>query len=300
VEHVVSRTVRDSAAMLDALAGPDPGAPYYPPPPARPYLEEAGTPPPRLRIAFTTRSLFGRDVHEDCRRAVTDAARLLESLGHDVVEDAPSFDREQFNRAFLWLVCGELLADFRDAAALLGRSVTRADVEVPTWALALLGGLLSAADYASAVRYLQRAARVVGAFFETVDVLVTPTVAAPPFPIGALQPPLTEVVAMRALGAARAARVLRAFGGLDRAAHRVFEWMAFTQLANVTGQPAMSVPLSWNAAGLPIGVHFVGRYADEATLFRLAGQLEQAAPWKDRRPPLLRSTAAPELNPQGV
>jgi amidase len=287
VEGVLSRTVRDSAAMLDAIAGPDAGAPYYPPPPERPFLEESARRPPRLRIAFTTRSLFGRDVHDDCRRAVADAVRLLESLGHDVVEGAPAVERDEFNRAFLRLVCGELLADFRDAETVLGHSVRRADVEAPTWALALLGGLLSAADYASAVRYLQRAGRAVGAFFEGVDVLVTPTVAAPPFPIGAMQPPPAELAAMRALGSMRAGRVLRAFGGLERAADRVFEWMGFTQLANVTGQPAMSVPLSWNAAGLPVGVHFVGRYADEATLFRLAAQLEEAAPWANRRPALM-------------
>ena len=286
VEHVVSRTVRDSAAMLDAIAGPDVGAPYYPPPPVRPYLEEAARPPSRLRIAFTTRSMLGHEVHDDCRRAVTDAVKLLESLGHEVSEGAPVVDRDQFNTCFLRLVCSELLADFRDAETLLGRLVRRTDVEVPTWALALLGELLSAADYAWTLRYLQRVARDVAAFFQQVDVLVTPVVATPPFPIGALQPPPAELAAMRALGTVRAGRVLRAFGGLERAAKRVFEWIAFTPIANITGQPAMSVPLFWTDGGLPIGVHFMGRYGDEATLFRLASQLEQAAPWKDRHPPV--------------
>ena len=286
VEHVLTRSVRDSAAVLDAIAGPDPGAPYFAPPPVRPYLEESSTAPGRLRVAFTTRSLLGSTVHEDCRRAVTDAARLLESLGHEVIESAPAIDREEFNRAFLRVVCAELLTDFRDAGALLGRAVTRGDVEAPTWTMGMLGSRLSAADYASAVRYLQRTGRTVGQFFEDVHVLVSPVVAAPPVPIGSLQPPASELLAMRALGALHAARIMELLGGLERAARTVFEWLAYTPVANVTGQPAMSVPLSWNAEGLPIGVQFMGRYADEATLFRLAGQLEQAAPWRDRHPPV--------------
>jgi amidase len=133
---------------------------------------------------------------------------------------------------------------------------------------------------------LQEAARPVGRFFEKYDILVTPTVAGPPFPVGALQPPPTERKALEALGMLRAGRVLRAVGALEKSAELIFEWMAFTQLANVTGQPAMSVPLAWSSEGLPIGVHFMARFGDEAMLFRLAAQLEEAAPWRDRHPPI--------------
>jgi amidase len=286
VEHVLTRTVRDSAAMLDALAGPDVGAPYWTPAPARPFRDEVGAPPGRLRIAVSTDPWLGHDVHADCRRAVADAARLLESLGHEVVEAMPPVEREVFNRAFLTIICGETRAELDEAGALLGRRVRRADVETPTWIMGLLGQAISGAAFAEASRTLQRVGRRHGAFFERYDVLVTPTLAAPPFVIGRLQPTAVERTLLQTLGALRAGRVLRAAGALELAARKVFDWMAFTPVANATGQPAMSVPLAWTAEGLPIGVHFTARYGDEATLFRLAAQLEQAAPWHARHPPL--------------
>ena len=285
VEHVITRSVRDCAAMLDAVAGPDVGAPYYAPPPARPFLQEVKTPPGRLRIAFTTDPMLGRSVHPDCIAAVNDAAKLLASLGHDVVEDTPVIDRESFNRAFLTVVCCETAAELYEAATVLRRPVKRSDVEVATWALALIGRSISGPEYTRAVRYLQRMSRRIGEFFERYDVHVSPVVAGPPFPHGALQPPGGEKTLMSILGALRASSVLKALGALERAAGTVFEWMSFTPIANATGQPAMSVPLSWNPDGLPIGVHVTGRYADEATLFRLAAELELAAPWREKKPP---------------
>ncbi|HEX6313441.1 MAG TPA: amidase [Gemmatimonadaceae bacterium] len=285
VEHVLTHTVRDSAAMLDAVAGPDVGAPYFAPPPARPFLDEVRTPPGRLRIAFTTQPQLGRAVHADCVKAVTEAAGLLETLGHDVVEDTYDIDREAFNTAFLTVVCVETAAELDMSARLLDRPVRRTDLEVSTWALSLIGRAISGPDYSNAVRYLQLVGRQVGAFFERYAVHVSPVVAGPPFPHGALQPAVSEKTAMAILGALRASRVMKAAGALERAAESVFEWMSFTPIANATGQPAMSVPLSWNVDGLPIGVHFTGRYADEATLFRLAAELEIAAPWREKVPP---------------
>jgi amidase len=286
VEHVITRSVRDSAAVLDAVAGPDVGAPYFAPPPERPFLDEVRTPPGRLRIAFTVEPMLGREVHPDCVKAVVDAARLLESLGHDVSEDTFEVNRDAFNAAFLTVVCCEMASELDDAARLLGRVVRRRDVEAPTWALALIGRSISGPDYTTAVRYLQRTGRRVGEFFERYHVHVSPVVSGPPFPHGALQPPASERAAMSVLGALRASKVMKAMGALERAAGTVFDWMAYTPVANATGQPAMSVPLSWNAAGLPIGVHFTGRYADEATLFRLAAELEIASPWREKKPPL--------------
>jgi amidase len=285
VEHVITRSVRDSAAVLDAVAGPDVGAPYFAPPPERPFLDEVRTPPGRLRIAFTVEPMLGREVHPDCVKAVVDAARLLESLGHDVSEDTFEVNRDAFNAAFLTVVCCEMASELDDAARLLGRVVRRRDVEAPTWALALIGRSISGPDYTTAVRYLQRTGRRVGEFFERYHVHVSPVVAGPPFPHGALQPPASERAAMSVLGALRASKVMKAMGALERAAGTVFDWMAYTPVANATGQPAMSVPLSWNAAGLPIGVHFTGRYADEATLFRLSAELEIASPWRENKPP---------------
>jgi amidase len=286
VEHVITRSVRDSAAMLDAIAGPDVGAPYYATPPDVPFLRAVATPPGRLKIAFSVAPMLGHSVHPDCQRAVRDAARLLESLGHDVEEANLPVDRATFNKAFLTQVCAESRAELEDAKALLGRNPTRRDVEPATWALVLIGGAISAGDYAAAVRLLQRAGRRIGEFFERYAILVTPTVATPPFPIGALQPPPGERLAIKIIGALGSGRVLQAAGALDKAADTVFDWMAFTPVANVTGQPAMSLPLAKSSEGLPVGVDFLGRYGDEATLFRLAAQLEQAAPWKDQHPPV--------------
>jgi len=284
VEHVLTWSVRDSAAMLDAVSGPDVGAPYYAPPPDRPFLDEVRTPPGRLRIAFTVDPTLGLTIHPDCAKAVVDAATLLESLGHDVVEDTFEVDRESFNTAFLTVVSVETAAELDVAAKMLRHKISRNDVEVGTWALALIGHSVSGPEYSNAVRYLQQTGRQIGEFFERYPVHLSPVVAGPPFPHGALQPAASEKTAMSVLGALHASKVMKAMGALERAAGTVFEWMSFTPIANATGQPAMSVPLSWNEAGLPIGVHFTGRYADEATLFRLAAELEIAAPWREKRP----------------
>ncbi len=272
--------------MLDATLGADVGAPYAAEQPLRPYIQEVATEPAQLRVAFTTKSLMGRNVHADCHTAVHDAAKLLESLGHHVEEAAPPIERERFNRAFILLVAGETRADLEDARELLGRAATRDDVEYTTRVLALVGKATSASEYASALRYLQRASRTIEAFFEQYDVLLTPTVASPPFPHGALQPTAAERQLLRTMGRVRGGRLMRALGMVDKLAETVYEFMPFTAPFNVSGQPGMSLPLFWNAEGLPIGVQFVGRYGDEATLFRLAGQLERARPWCTRTPPI--------------
>jgi amidase len=286
IEHCLTRSVRDSAAMLDALTGPEVGAPYYLEAPERPFLEEVGKPAGKLRIAFTVDPMLGHEVHPDCKAATADAVALLESLGHDVVEDTPRIDRNKFNRAFLTMVCGELRADIEAGKALVGREAGPADLEYTTWAINLLGGQLTAGDFVIAERYLRSTGRIAGQFFEKYDILVTPTMGLPPYKIGALQPPKHEQTLLKILGRMRAGRVLDLLGALDKSADKIFDAIPHTPLFNVTGQPAMSVPLYWNAGKLPIGVHFVGRYGDEATLFRLASQLEQARPWFYRRPPV--------------
>jgi amidase len=285
-EHVLTRSVRDSAAMLDAIAGEEPGAPYMTPPPERPFLDEVGADPGRLRIAFTDRPLLADVMHDDCRVALRDTVALLESLGHTLVEASPPIDRDEFLHAFLLMVCGQADADLGDAEAMTGQRASPSNVEVLTWALALLGRSYSAAAMARARRVLERATRAMGRWFAgyEVDVLLTPTLTTPPFEIGALQPPAHEMAAMRALGQLRAGGVMKLAGALDKAAKRVFDWIACPPLFNITGQPAMSIPLAWNAQGLPIGMHFAGRFGDEAMLFRLAAQLEAARPWMDRRP----------------
>lgn len=286
INHVLTLTVRDSAAMLDATAGPDVGAPYIIPPPERPFLEEVGRDPGRLRIAFTTRPLLPGTVHPDCVRGVEETARLCADLGHFVEEAAPQIDGHAFARDFLTMVCAETRADIAEGEALTGKKARYGEFEPATWALGLLGRQISAGEYARALRSLQRAARQVGAFFEKYDVLLTPTLATPPMEIGWLQPAGIRAFALKLLGSLNAGALLNKLAGIEALAEEVFAFIPFTPVFNVTGQPAMSVPLVWNDQGLPIGMHFVARFGDEATLFRLAAQLEKARPWFERRPPV--------------
>jgi amidase len=263
-DHALTRTVRDSAAILDATAGPDVGDPYFAPPPERPYREEVGAPPGRLRIAFSDVSPLGGPVHPDCRAAVVEAAALCEELGHTVVEAAPSLNAERYVALFMAVWAGGCAWSVDGLALVTGRKPTAESFEPLTWALYERGKKVGAADYLLALQGLQQMARPVAGFFLEHDVWLTPVLAEPPFELGALDFPPDE---------------------LDHAIRRAFGFAPFTSLFNVTGQPAMSVPLHWSDAGLPIGVQFAGRYADEATLFRLAAQLEQARPWGGRRPP---------------
>lgn len=282
VEHVLTRSVRDSAAMLDATHGPDAGAPFEIPPPTGPWLREVDHEPGRLRIAWTARPMLPAEVDPDCVAAVEDAATLLTELGHDVEEATPDVDGPAFARAFLTMVCAELGADLEEYERLSGRRARRGGVEAATWALALLSRSFSAREYAVALRALDRVGRRLGPFFERYDLLLTPTLASPPPRIGALGPSAGERRILALLGLLGSGRVVKAAGLLDEAAGDAFAFIPWTPVFNVTGQPAMSVPLWWNEAGLPVGAHLVGRFGAESVLFRVAGQLERARPWNTR------------------
>ncbi len=292
IEHVLTRSVRDSAAMLDATHGSDPGAPFEIAPPKRAFLGEVGEDPGRLRIAWTTEPTIGSTVHPDCVAAIESAVTLLSDLGHELVQAEPPVDGPEFARSFLLMVAGELGADLADWADVLGRAPRRSELEPATWALALLSNALSAKEYAGALRTLERIGRDVGRFFLDFDLLLTPTLATPPPRIGDLGPSKSEVSQLRILGMFGSGRLLKAVGLLDEVANDAFEFTPWTPVYNCTGQPAMSVPLHWNAAGLPVGVHFAGRFGDEATLLRLGSQLEQALPWFDRLPRTASTGAA--------
>jgi amidase len=228
--------------------------------------------------------LLGRAVHPDCAEAVRSAAKLCESLGHVVEEAAPPLQRSEIIHAYLVLCTAETAAGIDDGAQFVGRKPDASQFEAGTWFLGQVGRAHSAAELASAVHVMHAAGRAVARWFEGRDLWLTPTLAAPPVAIGALQPRALELAALAALRVAPSRLALRT--ALSSLAERAFEWAAFTPVANLTGQPAMSVPLFWNAEGLPIGAHFVARMNDEATLLRLAAQLEQAQPWFARRAPL--------------
>lgn len=285
IEHVLTRSVRDSAAMLDATQGADIGAPYYAPHREGSFLREVTTNPGKLRIAFTAQPMLGKNVHADVLQGLEDTVSLLKDLGHEVIEGAPQFDGEAFSLAFLTILAVELRADIEEAARTAGKRVSVNDFDPSTFGLGMLGKALSGCDYAAAVRYLQVSARRIAYFFEGCDVLLTPTLSQPPVKIGALQPSAGEKFLVKLIGNLNAGGLLKHMGVIKRLAAQTFDFTPWTPVFNVTGQPAMSVPLCWNSAGLPIGMHFVGKFGDEAALFRLAGQLEQARPWKDRVPP---------------
>lgn len=263
-EHAVTRSVRDSAALLDATAGPDLGDPYWAPPPARSFLAEVGADPGRLRIAFTTVAATGEPVHPDCVAAAQAAARLAIDLGHEVAEDAPSIDGEALTPAFITLWSAGCAWAIDDWARRTGRVPSPEHFEPLTWLLIEMGRRRSASDLLLAVQDLQRISRGIARFFAAYDVWLTPTLATPPPPLGSFE------------------KADDPLHGLRQAAL----FVPFTPIANVTGQPAMSTPLYWTAEGLPIGSHWIARFGDEATLFRLAAQLEAARPWGSRRPPV--------------
>lgn len=265
IDHALTRSVRDSAALLDVTSGPDVGDPYWAPPPARAFLKEVGADPGRLRIAFTTDNLIGGTTHPDCINAVREAAALCADLGHDVVEAAPDIVGEMLVQLFttVWAAGAAMAVD--GYAFITGRAATQDQFEPLTWALCEMGRQTSAPAYLIAVTLLQRLSRDIARFLTEYDMWLTPTLAEPPVPLGTFDSPPDNPMK-----------------GFDRAA----DFCPFTPIFNVTGQPAMSVPLYWNADGLPVGTHFIGRFGDEATLFRLAAQLEEARPWAGRRPPV--------------
>ena len=265
-QHVVTRTVRDCAGMLDATTGPEVGDIYFPPPQARPYVDEVGVDPGRLRVAYWTR-YWDKDLATDpeCVAAVDGAARLLEGLGHSVEEKRPALDFGPLVRAFgiQWgAMAAGILDDIRDGVP----GIDEAAVYEPfTRELAEVGRTASASDLTRAREALFRAARVTGRFHDEYDVLVTTVLGTPPLRIGEWS------------------RASARFLEDDSRANR---FMLCTHLFNATGQPSMTLPLHWTEDGLPVGVMFTAAHGREDLLYRLAGQLEQAAPWKDRHPPV--------------
>ncbi|MEO8458384.1 MAG: amidase [Chloroflexota bacterium] len=266
VEHAVTRTVRDSAALLDATLGSMPGDPYVAPKPARRYVEELGADPGSLRIAVTRVSPTGAPVHPDCVAAVDDAAKLLADLGHHVEEAAPNVTAtEQIMQAFISIWASGNASGIDRWAAALGKTPTPEEFEPVTWLLYQQGKTITGGDYLTAVAALQGISRQVAAFYEKFDIWLTPTLGTPPPALGYIAGDPGDPMS----GFARAG-----------------EFVPFTPLINATGQPAASIPLFWNSEGIPIGTHFIARYGDEATIFRLAAQLEEARPWANKRPPV--------------
>jgi amidase len=277
----LTRSVRDAAAMLDVMAGPMPGDPYAAPALPGPLAAEVGRDPGRLRIGLHAGTLFGDRVDDANARAVLEAGRLLEGLGHSVEQAKPEIDRDELVRAYFTEVAVGIATEIDDFAHMSGRSPRASLFEPGTWFLAQSGRALPALELQRARDAIRRAGRVAGAFHERYDLFLCPTVTHPPVRIGELALDLLERVGLAALRAlpvgAMLRQVLRQFG-------RFLEPTPNTQLFNQTGQPAISLPTGEHPGGLPIGVQLVAALGREDLLVRVASQIEAAAPWSHRRP----------------
>ncbi len=263
VDHVVSRTVRDSAAMLDWTGQPEPGCPYAVPAKERPYLEEIRREPGRLRIAFSTATPSGRPIDPEIESALHATAKQLEALGHDVFEANIDIDYRKLYAAQGTISSANAAANLARMAERIGREPNEDELERLTWAGVRHGQKQSGEDVMRAWGTFRVLCRELVAAYENFDVFLTPVLGTDPPKVGHID---TVGLDPREVGKRQA---------------RIFP---FTPPCNFTGQPAISLPLALSEAGLPIGMQFAGRYADEATLFRLSAQLEQAVPWADRRP----------------
>lgn len=260
-DGVVSRSTRDTAAMLDVMSGRHTGDPYTAAPPTRPFADEIGRDPGRLRIGLAP-THPGVTTDAECVTAVEGAGTLLEELGHDVeIAQPAAFHDERFSRHFVTIVAVATALDFSTMGEMIGRPITEDDVEPDNWLMGSIGRAVSAEDYVTSINWVHAWSRRLQAWWNDFDLLVTPVIAVPPPPIGWLSDP-------------------------DLGTERLTSILQFTAQFNVSGQPAVSLPLHWSDHGLPIGVQFVGPIDDEALLLRIASQLEAAAPWSERTPPI--------------
>lgn len=265
IEFAVTRSVRDSAALLDTVQGPDPGCYAYAERPSRPYYKEINTEPGSLKIAWMDKPLSSAPVDSECVDAVHNTINLLEDLGHKLAEDSPEIDIEAYNDATVKLWASFLAHTIDVVGRAMNRIPSEKNIEAAIWSCYKYGKELTAIELLEAYDIYNMISRKVGSFFENYDVLMSPTLARTPIPLGELNSNAPGLTA-------------------KEWTEQVFEVAPFTNIFNATGQPAISLPLQWSTDNLPIGIQFAGRFADETTLFRLAAQLEKAKPWERKIP----------------
>ena len=258
IELVVSRSVRDTAAALDAAGGNEPGDPVAAPPAPASYLKASQEEPKRLKIGFTTKRLDGTAVHSDCAAAVEQTAKLCEELGHEVSEASPDIDLDFLMPAFSAVWCSNLTAVIDFIARLTGQTPGLDNLEGLTLGYYEAGKRVTGSQYVQSKMMLNQVARIAAKFHQSYDLWLTPTLGAPPWKLGFIDIDDRDT---------------------DKVMKLLSDYVPFTPVQNGTGQPAINLPLHWNAAGLPIGVHFVAPLGGELTLLRLAVQLERARPW---------------------
>ncbi len=264
-EGVVSRSFRDTAAVLDATAGNEMGDPYWAPPKPKSYLDECATPPGKLKIGFAKKSLFGKAFDPECLAAVESTAKVLDGLGHHVEEASPAIATDMLMQSFMPIWASGLAMLIDGTAMLTGREPHENDFQGLTWGLYQMGKQITAAQYQMCWFQLHAIGRQVALFHETYDLWMTPTLAEPPVRNGTFD--FHEKDPMKGFAP-------------------MIDYLPVTPLQNATGQPAITLPLHWAANGLPVGVHFAARFGDETTLLKLAAQLEKAKPWAAKHPPI--------------
>lgn len=281
VDHILSRTVRDSAAMLDQYTT-DRNNAFIAPPFEGSYLETVATPINKpLKIAFSVNSPIGGKVHEECVEAVRKTVKLLEDMGHYVEEKDASVDGKRIANSYIMLYFAEVASTLKEIEQKLGRKVKLSDVEPTTWILGLLGKAVSSEEFLTSLKYWDIAAIEMENFHDEYDLYITPTTAFPPSKIGELDLSSAEKTLIKTVSGLGLSRILKKSGFVDQLAHKSLERTPFTQLANLTGQPAMSLPMHITKEGLPCGVQVMARRGREDLLFQLAGELEQTDAWID-------------------
>ena len=265
VEHVVTRSVRDSAAVLDCTAGPMPGEPYWAPPPERPFLDEVDRDPGSLRVAYWAEPMMSDELDPECVTAVESTAGLLAELGHVVEAARPAIDDGAFADAFTVIWTAGCAATLDGLSFATGRKPEPDLFEPLTWAFYEQGKQVAASEYQLAILSMQVLGRQMAAFLSDFDVWLTPTLGARPLRLGVLDSNETDV---------------------EKATEPLITYIPYTPIFNATGQPAISLPLHQSSDGLPVGVHLGGRFGEEGLLLRLSAQLEQARPWLERKPPI--------------
>ena len=283
VQHVLTRSVRDSALLLDLTKGADEGAAYAAPETPGTYLERLHHNPKKLRIAFSFESIYGKETHPVCRSALEESVQLCEDLGHEVIEAHPQYDKQHMVESYLTIVAVCTQRELEDASLLLNKPLKASEFELLTWFLYLAGKSLKAEDLANAIGSMRGASLILGKFFQDYDLFMTPTLAHPPSPIGLMDLKVHEVVAINAAKLAPKRILMKKM--LKQMAETGLERTPNTQLFNQSGSPAISLPLYHDEPSqLPIGIQFASAYGREDRLFEIAGQLECARPWADRKP----------------
>lgn len=288
VQHIISRSVRDSATMLDATIGHEPGSPYKVMLPKEKLIDAQNAPFKKLKIAFSPKSIMENDIHADVSAAFYHTLEILKGLGHELIEDHPILDGNKLSKAYLINLAGHISADVENAKKLVGGKIALSEMEMLTKTLALIGRNLTALEFIEAKKYWHEVTFAMDVFHQKYDLYLTPVVAVPPPLIGSQKLKPFEVFMMKVVNASGAGRTLIKSGIVEKIAKESFEKFPFTQISNLSGNPSMSVPLFWTKDNLPIGSLFSARWGDDFTLFRLAFELEKSSPWFNKRPKILK------------